>query len=282
MDLRSRGLPTGWYPDSAQACRREIEGFKQYINSFNLNLEQVRGGLMPHAGWFFSGRLAALVLDLAARSGQPDVVAVFGGHLGHGRGIIYADRAWETPLGNLEMDRELSEALVKASSIKPEGTSTHDNTVEIQLPLVKYYFPDSLLLAARVPQTDAAMDIGRLTAELAMSQGKTLFAFGSTDLTHYGPNYGFSPQGLGSEAVDWVREVNDKGFIELALEMNEPGMLEHANRNSSACSAGGAAAAVAALKTVGALHGNMVDYYTSYDIMPGSSFVGYAGIVYQH
>ena len=56
-------------------------------------------------------------------------------------------------------------------------------------------------------------------------------------------------------------------------------MLKTARQDQSACSAGGAVAAVAAAKADGAHKAALMDYYTSYDIMPNDSFVGYAGIV---
>ena len=135
-------------------------------------------------------------------------------------------------------------------------------------------------MALRAPHTQEAIELGRLVAALSKEQGQTIMAFGSSDLTHYGPNYGFSPQGTGSKALSWVRENNDKGFIDLALAMDGPGLLDHAARNMSACSAGAVAAAAAACAALGSTKGMLADYYTSYDIMPGDSFVGYAGIVY--
>jgi AmmeMemoRadiSam system protein B len=116
-------------------------------------------------------------------------------------------------------------------------------------------------------------------AAVAKELKVSIMFFGSTDLTHYGPNYGFSPQGYGPEAVKWVKEVNDKKFIDAALKLDGAGMLKIAAQDQSACSAGGAVAAVAAAKADGAHQAALVDYYTSYDIMPGDSFVGYAGIV---
>jgi len=50
--------------------------------------------------------------------------------------------------------------------------------------------------------------------------------------------------------------------------------------NNSACSPGAVASAVKTCSVLGAKQGVLIDYCTSYDIMPDSSFVGYAGIVY--
>lgn len=280
MKIRERFLPQGWYPDSEKTCRREISDFDDYISRFTLSLDKVCGGIIPHAGWFFSGRLAALIFKTASDHLNPDIVVIFGGHLGPGRGVIYDDHAWSTPLGHVYMDVELTRALTDRIALRTEGSATNDNTVEIQLPLVKYFFPESKLLALRAPHSKDAIEIGEAVAELALDQGKSLLVFGSTDLTHYGPNYGFMPKGIGTESVKWVKETNDKGFIDRTLAMDANAMLTHAAENQSACSAGGASAAVAACAVMGSPKGLLADYYTSHDIMPGSSFVGYAGILF--
>jgi AmmeMemoRadiSam system protein B len=224
--------------------------------------------------------LAALVFHIAAAKAKPDVVAVFGGHLPGGSGIVYTENAWETPLGQIDFDVDLTGALMDKIRLKPEGPTTGDNTVEVQLPLVKYYFPTSRLVALRAPHSPEASEIGRLVVETAREQGKSIIAFGSTDLTHYGPNYDFMPRGSGAGALAWVRTENDKGFIDRVVDLDGAGLLEHAARNRSACSAGAAAAVVAAAAALGSKSGELLDYYTSHDVMAGDSFVGYAGIVF--
>ena len=107
-----------------------------------------------------------------------------------------------------------------------------------------------------------------------------MIILGSTDLTHYGYNYGYTPQGVGEKALDWVKYENDKKIIDLMLEMNAEGVIEEALKNSNACCSGAAAAAIAASKKLGAVNGNKLIYQTSYDIRPDTSFVGYAGVVF--
>ena len=103
---------------------------------------------------------------------------------------------------------------------------------------------------------------------------------GSTDLTHYGPNYGFSPAGGGDRALAWVREVNDRGFIDRLLEMDAEGAIGQAEESRSACSAGGAAAAAAFARSRGVKSGRLVGYMTSREVYPDESFVGYAAIAF--
>ncbi|MBW2061103.1 MAG: AmmeMemoRadiSam system protein B [Deltaproteobacteria bacterium] len=280
MGTRGRSLPYGWYPDTASACRQEIEEFISQVEAPGPDMSGLNGGIVPHAGWYFSGKAAAKVFRYVSHEGGVDIVAVFGGHMSAEPGLIYLDEAWETPLGNLEIDQDLGQALKDKADLEVETWETGDNTMEVQLPFIKYFFPDSRIVAIRAPHSQKAVNIGQQLIELAKTQGQTIRVFGSTDLTHYGPNYGFTPQGRGQAALDWMRNENDKGFIDLALAMNLPGLLEHAAQNHSACSAGAAAAAIAACQALGSNRGELLDYYTSSDIMPGDSFVGYAGIVF--
>lgn len=277
MTTRPRVLPSGWYPTTQAACRAEIDGYVAGVAPLPAGTK-VYGGLVPHAGWYFSGKLAAQVFYLASLAFQPQVVAVCGGHLGEDSPpLLVTEDAWETPLGNLPLATDLYEPLMRRLNFRAEYAG--DNTVEVQLPFVKHFFPQAKVLALRAPHSVKALEVGETVVAVAQEKKLSLLIFGSTDLTHYGPNYGWAPQGFGRQAVKWVREVNDKRFIDEALKLNGPGMLQAAAQDQSACSAGGAAAAMAGAKKLGATKARLVDYYTSYDVMPSDSFVGYAGII---
>ncbi|MFZ5452560.1 MAG: AmmeMemoRadiSam system protein B [Thermodesulfobacteriota bacterium] len=277
MRVRSRMLPPGWYPGSKSACLEEIDKMVAGVKPLPAGAK-VFGGIVPHAGWYFSGKLAARVFYLNSLITQPQVVAVFGGHLGgNSPPLLVNEDAWETPLGNVTLATEFYGPLRKRLTLKEEYPG--DNTIEIQLPLVKHFFPKAQVLALRAPHSQEAIALGEAVAAVAKQLKLSLLAFGSTDLTHYGPNYGWAPKGIGRAAVQWVKDVNDKRFMDLALKMDGPGLLKAAAEDQSACSAGGAAAAITAAKKLGAAKALLVDYYTSYDIMPGDSFVGYMGVV---
>jgi AmmeMemoRadiSam system protein B len=110
--------------------------------------------------------------------------------------------------------------------------------------------------------------------------GRRVAVVGSTDLTHYGNNYDFSPMGGGEKALHWVKEVNDRRFIDCLLSMDAAEALERAIKERSACSVGGALAAMGFARAGGIAAGKLVDYRTSSDIVPADSFVGYAGVLY--
>lgn len=281
MAQRKRMLPRGWYPFTKEDCKREIESYIEGWTKPDLSSYLGNGGVVPHAGWYFSGKLAARVLYALSLKRKPDAIVLFGGHLSSDEiPRIVTEETWETPLGEIEIDTNFTNKLIDRLEMRKESPTSGDNTIEVQLAMVKYFFPEAKLVAIRSPYSIKAKILGEEVARVSKSQGISITAIGSTDLTHYGPNYGFLVKGLGPSSVKWVKEENDRGFIQMALRMDIEGIINHARENGSACSAGAAASAAAASKELGTEKGVLIDYYTSYDIMPDDSFVGYAGIVY--
>ncbi|WP_373501387.1 AmmeMemoRadiSam system protein B [Desulfococcus sp.] len=122
-----------------------------------------------------------------------------------------------------------------------------------------------------------APSLRRAAADL----GRKVFFLASTDLTHYGPNYGFSPKGRGTEALEWVRDVNDAGFIAALFALDGREVIRRGNEDKAACSPGAAAAAVGFSRALGYTNPRLCGYYTSHDVHPSESFVGYCSVVYE-
>jgi len=281
MSRRKRALPRGWYPVDKKECQREIESYLEGWSPPQIPVSKGLGGIVPHAGWYFSGRLSARVFSYLKTKGRFDVIVLYGGHLGtEDLPRIVTEDFWETPLGDIEMNTEFVKNLMKRIDFSKESPTSGDNTIEVQLPMVKYFFPEAKLLALRSPLSLKAETLGKEVAEMAKEEGISILAIGSTDLTHYGPNYGFLVKGTGRASLEWVKQENDKGFIDRALKMDVEGIIRYSLERDSACSGGAAASAIATCRALGAEKGHLLDYYTSYDIMPDDSFVGYAGIVY--
>lgn len=235
-------------------------------------------GIVPHAGWFFSGRLSFDVFSSFPR--EVGTVVVIGGHLPENGGIVAAfEEGYETPLGAIEADFALLSYIKERLPLREDRNQ--DNTVEVQLPLIKYLFPDSKTLWLRAAPSEVAITLGQVLAGYRNTEN-SIVVVGSTDLTHYGSSYGFSPKGSGAAAADWVRNVNDKSFIEALLSQDAKRALALARKNRAACSAGGAAAASAFALSLGIHNGRLLRYSTSLEAHDSESFVGYAGIVYEY
>jgi MEMO1 family protein len=272
MNVRPRALPAGWYPEGEAQVRRQIESFLKSVGGTG---ETACAGVAPHAGWEFSGRLACRVL----RSLEPDTqtVVVVGGHMHPGDGVLGSfEEGYETPLGMVPADLELLACL--RESLQIEEDRWQDNTVEVQLPLVRYLEPHARALGLRVAPSGEALALGEALAACAARLDRKLAVIGSTDLTHYGPNYGFTPRGTGPEALIWVREQNDRRLLDSLLALQHERALELARREHSACSAGAAVAAARFAELRGCRCGRLLEYATSHDRYPGSSFVGYAAV----
>jgi hypothetical protein len=190
--------------------------------------------------------------------------------------------AWETPFGALPVAEDLADHLKQRYPFQLETPHrfSQDNTIELQLPFVKYLLDPARILAIGVPPNGSSLAIGRTVAAWAKAKGLRLKIIGSTDLTHYGRNYGFSPQGRAEIALDWVRDDNDRRIVEALLDMAPERVIDEGRSRQNACCAGAAATAVAAVHELGARQSKKLAYATSYDKSPGDSFVGYVGVVF--
>lgn len=288
MNARKATFAGSWYPENPSACEREIKAFLEEGSSKHLMDKHLVGGIVPHAGWYFSGSIACNVIHCLSLSAPPDVVAVFGMHLHSGSPLyMMADGAWETPFGELPVASDLSNALADALAgrfrltIETPTRFTPDNTIELQLPFVKYFFKDARVITIGAPPAEKTPAVAETLVSLAKEMDISLKVIGSTDLTHYGMNYGFTPRGAGPGALRWVTDENDRRFIDAVLAMDPPAVIFEGSQHQNACCSGAAASAVAAAKALGATRAETVAYATSHDKHPGESFVGYVGIVFE-
>jgi len=285
LTLRRAEFAGNWYPARASECEAEIRGFLEKSCILPPRNPNPVGGILPHAGWYFSGAIACNVIHCLkkAEPPAPDVIVVFGMHLRPSSpNIMMPKGAWETPFGALPVAEDLAAEMLKRFPFRIETPDrfTQDNTVELQLPFIKYFFPQAKILALGVPPTDASLQIGKAVVETARRLGLTLKVIGSTDLTHYGVNYGFTGHGTASSAVDWVKQENDRRIIEAMLDLDPERLISEALENQNACCPGAAATAIEAGKHLGAKAAESISYATSYDRSPGDSFVGYVGILF--
>jgi AmmeMemoRadiSam system protein B len=182
----------------------------------------------------------------------------------------------------MPIDIELRQTLFK----KLDGAEDRyrDNTIEVLLPMVRFFFPKSELLWLRLPAHISSFEAGKLISEASAKLNRKVNVLASTDLTHYGANYGFSPKGSGETALNWVREVNDASFIKAVENGDSAEVLRCAERDSSACSAGAVLGAMGFAEAEGLGLGRLLEYATSADVQEDGevpdSFVGYAAFAF--
>jgi AmmeMemoRadiSam system protein B len=246
---------------------------------------------VPHAGWTYSGSLAALVFSAIKNQNKTvDTFIIFGTahRYFEPTPAVYDKGCWLTPLGEIFIDEQLAELVLKTDlCISEPASHRNEHSIEVQVPFIQYLFPQAKILPIITPPTGGSIDLGFAAGQIIKSNTeKKIVCIGSTDLTHYGPGYGFIPMGVGPEAIEWSSKVNDKQFIDMAIQLEPERMLANAAENGNACGPGAAAATVAAAKKIGRKKGTLLAYTNSSDVCIkkmgtiSSESVGYAAIVF--
>ena len=276
----------GFYPGEPGRCSRLLDELTDVALPDDLPATPL-GGLVPHAGWVYSGPTAARLWVALARAEQPPEVVVLLGAV-HVRGVwrptVYSGDAWETPEGPVPVDRTLADAIVRADDLVGSGTAEHDteHSLEVQVPFVRRLLPDVPIVPIAVPADRRAVELGARIAAAVRADGRRVAVVASSDLTHYGARYGFAPGGGGEAGLAWSRD-NDARLVERTLNFDAPGVLEEAATRHSACGAGALAACIAAVRQLGAREAHLLHQTTSYDVRPVGPpdlTVGYASILF--
>ncbi len=291
METREPIVAGQFYPGRHDSCVAEIKQCLAEQTPAKSLPETIVAGIVPHAGWAFSGPVAALVFSaIKQRHEKVDSFVIFGAAHGYFGPIPALDDSdfWETPLGSVGIDEMIADwlldkELVVADSLAHKG----EHSIEVQIPFIQHLFPEAQILPIIVPPSEQAILLGEAFGDIMkFKAGKKIVCIGSTDLTHYGPRYGFTPMGTGAKALQWAGSVNDKEFIDLALKLEPESLLNNAAEKSNACGPGAAAAAVAAAKKLGSEHGLLLAHTNSNEIMlekmgaSSEDSVGYAAIIF--
>ena len=290
MMVREPVVAGRFYPMDRASCLREIREMKLPADVADLPDRPV-AGIVPHAGWMFSGETALAVLTVIRGRRTPKTFVLLGAtHRLVRRSAVFASGGWETPLGVARIDERLGrEVLSRAADLLADDPRGHEgeHSIEVQLPLIQHLFPEAQILPIAVPAGETAAALGRAVGRAIADTEADAVCLGSTDLTHYGPMYGFAPKGSGAGAVRWVREENDRRMVDLMIRLDADAAVAEAASHQNACGAGAVAATMAAARELGAARGVLVQYTTSFDVMRDKlgrtdydATVGYAGVVF--
>ena len=233
--------------------------------------EKIFGVICPHAGYMYSGPVAANSYYLIS-SYHPELVIILGpNHWGIGCNVAaMKDGVWQTPLGQVEVDSHAVANLSKISDIIKLDFFSHtkDHSLEVQVPMLQKIYPEFKILPIILIDQSYEMvkELGPAVAKIAKTK-KTMIV-GSSDFTHYEPN-------------DYAHK-QDEALIEPILRLDLDGFYDVLQRkNVSACGYGAMATTMSACKELGATEGRLLRYATSGDIAgEKSSVVGYASICF--
>lgn len=292
MPVRKAAVAGQFYEGSAKACLAQLQEIMPKILPAGEIAEQtIKAGIVPHAGWVFSGDVAGKVFYQIQQSQQVDTFVIFGAvhAVRTGHGLLYHQGQWETPVGLIDIDEALAvDTLAATGKWIVADVDGHDreHSIEVEVPLVQHLFPNAKIVPIMLPPMGQAAEIGKTVGQVINQSDKQVVCIASTDLTHYGPSYRYSPMGTGPEAIAWAKQSNDQYFIDLALRMEADQIVKTVSLYHNACGPGAVAATLAAATEMGATTGTLLAHTTSAEIMAekfhrdSTDSVGYAGIVY--
>ena len=289
MNIRQPFRAGSFYEASPAACRAEASALLEEAKLPADLPSRLFGGIVPHAGWIYSGRLAAMTLKaLAGAVESPTVVLLGADHCGTAAaGEVYDRGAWASPLGEVEIDEPLAEAMLAGSDVLAANPAAHarEHSLEVQVPLIQLLWPGAKIVPVLVAPSAAAVAVGEAAGRAAAGQDGPVVFVGSTDLTHHGGHFP-APGGRGQVGAEWA-VANDRRMIDLMERMAAERVVAEAAQRQNACGAGAIAATISACRAMGATGGRCLAYDNSYEVTrrmhPGhtdDTTVGYASVVF--
>ena len=261
--MRPPAVAGQFYPGSPVELSRQLDELMPPAEVL-----PILGGVVPHAGYVYSGGIAATV---HSRLPKRETYVILGpNHHGIGSPVALSRDSWRTPLGVVTPDLELADLLAGSIIDQDETAHQHEHSIEVQLPFLQRRFGDFKFLAISMAMQDemTAVEVGEEIARAALKLKRDCTVIASSDFTHYEPR-------------DVARKV-DSQIIEAILNLDIPQIYSRVYRyNASSCGIGPIAATIAASRLLGAGSGKLLRYGNSGDVSGDyNQVVGYGAIVF--
>ncbi|MDD1761035.1 MAG: MEMO1 family protein [Methanothrix sp.] len=228
----------------------------------------VLGAVVPHAGYIYSGQVAAAVYSCLPKA--ETYVIIGPNHHGLGSPVALSRDSWKTPLGVVESDGDMADALAGSIIDHDETAHLHEHSIEVQLPFLQRRFQGFKILpiCMGLQDEETAAEVGREISRAIEMLHRRCVIIASSDFTHYEPQ-------------ETARSV-DTRLLEAILNMDVPELYSRVRRyDASACGYGPIAATITASAALGAKAGRLQAYATSGDVSGDyNQVVGYGAVVF--
>jgi AmmeMemoRadiSam system protein B/AmmeMemoRadiSam system protein A len=276
--IRPPAVAGQFYPAEASALKGALEGY--FRDALPARAAQPVAIVVPHAGYAFSGQIAADGYRQAAATRVETVVILGANHTSGSfrRVSVYDGAGYRTPLGVARVDQDLAAALVRdGGGVFDASLHGAEHSVEVQVPFVQFAFPDATIVPVVVgsPDPESCRRFGQALA--AMARDRRILIVASSDLSHYPAQ---------RDAADVDRRTLEAiaslktGTLDDALRT--AGSMESRGVATCACGEGPIRVAMEAARSLGALRGTVISYANSADTAIGDPgrVVGYGAVVF--
>ncbi len=280
-NIRRPTVANQFYEGDAEALREQIKNC--FLHDFgpgklpeiNLNNypRSIVGLISPHAGYMYSGPVAANAFNDLAFDGKPETIVLLGpNHTGYGSALSIMNKGiWQTPLGDLEVDSKIANLILQESKILDIDELAHryEHSIEVQLPFLQFLYGNTFKIVPICFQMQdyySAVELGNsLNRALANSNS---IVIASSDMTHY--ESAKSASAKDEAALKSVIDMDAKTFYEI-IEA----------QNVTACGFGPIAALMTYAKCVNS-KAELLSYHNSGEISGNlSAVVGYAAVSFK-
>lgn len=261
-----------FYEKNSDSLNKQIEEcFKDKKGPRNFNLKRSKkifAVISPHAGYIYSGAAMAHAYKEIAEAEFADTYVIVGtDHTGIGNSICLDD--FETPFGIIRVDKDYCKQLIEKGFKQDKMLNEH--SIEVQLPFLQFVSKDRLKDLRIVPiVTNSLVEFPEAD--------KNIVFISSSDFTHYGINYGYTPflfnkkkhmYELDKKAIEFIKNLDVRGFLEYIN-----------NTGATICGYNSIASVINHCKYHGAKKATLLKYYTSGDVVNNyMNAVGYASMV---
>ncbi len=274
MKIRKPVVAGMFYAGTARDLQDQIEwcyrhelgpGIIPRVNS--KGSRQIVAIVAPHAGYYYSGPVAAHAYKALADDGAFDTAIIIGpNHTGYGHPVsLWFGDSWNTPLGEVEINKELAQRLLGKAITADDTAHIYEHSIEVQLPWLQHIYKKVRI----VPITMLAQDIetAQAVGNAIAAEDDNFIIIASTDFSHYEPHA--------------VAAEKDGSVIETILALDEEELYKRLETlNCSMCGYGPVASAIVAAKEMKARTASLLKYATSGDTSGDfSRVVGYSSIV---
>jgi AmmeMemoRadiSam system protein B len=276
MTVRSAAVAGSFYPAETGELKRLLE--ECFLSSplgpqvAHTPSPALLGGIVPHAGYIYSGPCAAHLYSKLEK--EIRLVILLGvNHRSRGaRAALSGAEFWETPLGQVPIDREWGARLKSEIDFLTEDDRPHleEHSIEVQLPFLQTTLGEFSLLPISISHLtlEECRRLGEAVArayEAGTSAGAKTLLLASSDLNHY-----LSPK---------ETERLDALALEKILALDPAGLLETVEENDiSMCGAIPTAVFLFAANALGAKQAQLLKHCHSGDAVPMREVVGYASV----
>lgn len=257
------------------ADKNELERLIKMLLDQNIPSEKfdhIYGIVSPHAGYIYSGGTAAFGYNTVKGKNYETVVVISPSHREYFPGVsIYDGDAYSTPLGVVEVDKVMREALTDNSKIIFTSIQGHrgEHALEVQIPFLQVVLSDFQILPITMGD-QSKLFIDELAETLSKIVDEKTLIVASSDLSHF-----YSRE---------QAEVLDSRIIERINNFDYSGLQNDLNiKNSEACGGGGIVAMMKALDLKNINHAKVLAHTDSGDVSGDTSeVVGYlSAVVYK-